>query len=241
MLGLFGLSYHRRVYARAHTCNGVAGEKSEKSGEVRWPPPTISPTPSPPASLPLYSPPMPRKFADDVVPSWVHLAVERWGRAKRRIWMGGYVVKSGGPAVFHCDGFPARSVLAKIRDERDGAGTNRTMQRWSEVMTGDELEVQRATLGMPEKPFAALHLQYVFDRDMLTKPEKAAALRCSTTEFYAATCRGLVWVHAKLEAGSSDFDLTRILGALLREGLQTAKLSSTTHENLGNYPLRTTA
>ena len=77
---------------------------------------------------------MPRPLSDDAVPAWVHTALQRWGRAKRRIWLGGYEwsakdlataqgdLKRADAKRFHTDGYSSRSVFAKIRDEREGAG-----------------------------------------------------------------------------------------------------------------------
>ncbi len=183
---------------------------------------------------------MPRPLSDDAVPAWVHTALQRWGRAKRRIWLGGYEwsakdlataqgdLKRADAKRFHTDGYSSRSVFAKIRDEREGAGTSRMNQHWSEVMQNDALDVQRAIIGMPAKPFDALHLLYVFDRD-LTVQQKADWLECSVAAFYAAASRGRVWIHARIESGfqdSQEFDLSKIIGEIMRRGLQAQALAA---------------
>ncbi len=188
---------------------------------------------------------MPRLLSDDAVPAWVHTALQRWGVAKRRIWLGGYQwsakdlatsqgdLKRPDATRFHMDGYSSRSVFAKIRDEREGAGTSRVSQHWPEVMQNDALEVQRAILGMPAKPFDALHLLYVFDRD-LTVQQKAEWLECSVPAFYAAASRGRVWVHARIESAGNDlqeFDLSKIIGEIMRRGLQAEALAAITSQN----------
>ena len=124
------------------------------------------------------------------VPQWVRLACQRWGRQKRRIWSGRgeWYTDSLGRKVRHVDGY-AESFLARVQDEKVGAGSTIEMMRqsWCEVYWGDGLEVQRNVLGIPEIPFRALHLRYVWDPEFgVQAREKAAILRLTLNAYLLA-------------------------------------------------------
>ncbi|MGH8219959.1 MAG: hypothetical protein ACREUT_15560 [Steroidobacteraceae bacterium] len=76
-------------------------------------------------------------------------ALRTWGAQKLLMFTG-----SGG--------YAPRSIIAKIREEREGAGEGRRVaQRWEEVYTGDGAVVHRIELSMPELPRITMTAYYV--------------------------------------------------------------------------------
>ena len=141
----------------------------------------------------------------DDLPGWVRDALCVWGREKYRLWLGGYTYRDpSGTDRLHIDGYMTASLLAKIRAERDGAGQGglRT-QHWPELYSEIGLEVQRCLPGAPERPWLALHLQYVFGR-LIPPLQRIGLLDTGRTEYFQVLRRGETWVHARLEAGSSE-------------------------------------
>jgi hypothetical protein len=129
------------------------------------------------------------------VPPWVRLACKRWGETKRRIW-------SGADWCGNPDGY-ASSLLGRIRDERGGAAPNGVTQHWPEVFRGDGLAVQRAIHGLPEDPYDALHVKYVFDpRAELSAQEKAALLGLKERAYWESVGRAEYWIYARLDSKS---------------------------------------
>lgn len=154
------------------------------------------------------------------IPEWVRLACGRWGRQKRRIW-------SGHDWYGNIDGY-AQSLLGRIRDEREGAGQGTTSQRWPEVFFGDGLDVQRVMLGMSERPFAALHFQYVWNPDWnVTVPRKAGYLGIKRTEYFALVEQGETWIHARLQSDNvPDSQLVEQVHEIVREALSPHSASA---------------
>lgn len=150
------------------------------------------------------------------VPDWIRRANGIWGRQKRRIWCG---------HDWHgnVDGY-AQSLLGRIREERDGAGQGAPSQRWPEVFWGDGLDVQRSILGMPETPYAVLHLHYVWDPEWNVKAtQKARAISVSRDVYYDSLDRAEYWIWSRLEVNPErrDTQIVEEIGNLIREALQT--------------------
>lgn len=136
------------------------------------------------------------------VPHWLRLACRRWGSQKRRVILG-HVARPG--YITHVDGYPAQSVLARIRDERDGAGQGAVAtQRWLEVYTGDGLDVQRAIQGMPEHPLLVFNIQYVPDPEWeIRVSERARSCEVSRPSYFQLLALAEVWVLSRLDPSIS--------------------------------------
>lgn len=175
------------------------------------------------------------------VPSWVLLALSAWGKQKRRIWEGGAVSRNGHR---HIDGY-ANSLLGRIREEREGAGQGaRTVQHWPEVYHGQALEVQRALIGIPERPHLVLHLHYVFPREA-TAATKAGWAGVARSVYFHVLSLGQVWTHAKLEAQAQatdpiaciDSEISRMLQSpLVPRAVQTPVETSQASDRLYKSP-----
>ena len=135
------------------------------------------------------------------VPVWVRIACQKWGRQKRRIWsgMGDWYFTRAGMKARHVDGY-AQSFLARVQDERVGAGSpGEVRQHWEEVFWGEGLEVQRAVVGMPELPTDVIHLHYVFDPEFgLTGRDQAVLAGVSERCYWALVNVSETWVWARL-------------------------------------------
>lgn len=109
----------------------------------------------------------------------IHPATERalltWAAQKRLMYIGG-------------DGYAPASVIAKIRDEREGAGEGkRTTQRWAEMYTGDGLAVHRITLTMTDVPRGVMTAYYLLRGDWFIAANKQAAyFGLQTREYWDA-------------------------------------------------------
>jgi hypothetical protein len=141
----------------------------------------------------------------DEIPEWVRIACRRWGRQKRRIWSGGdWYRDHQGAKRQHVDGY-ASSFLGRLLEERDGTGQGARGQRWSEVLWGDALDVQRAIVGMSVTSYDVVHLHYVFDPEFgLTASAKAALLNISVRTYWTAVKIAEVWLWAKLDRTTDD-------------------------------------
>jgi hypothetical protein len=147
------------------------------------------------------------------VPDWVRSDCRLWGRQKRRIWEG---------CDWHgnVDGY-AQSLLGRIREERDGAGQGTPSQKWPEVFWGAGLDVQRCLLGMPERQYAVLHFQYVWNPDWgVTAARKAEYIGLKRTEYFELVDRCETWIHARLDLRtSSDSQLVERVREIVAEAL----------------------
>ena len=121
----------------------------------------------------------------------VHQATERailtWAAQKRLLFTG-------------AEGYAPRSVIDKIRREREGAGEGRQLkQRWPEVYTGDGLLVQQIVHELTEIPRMVLSAYY-----LLTGPyhvavaQQAASIGITTTEYWGSLRAGEVGVETGL-------------------------------------------
>lgn len=155
------------------------------------------------------------------VPDWVRTDCRAWGRQKRRIW-------EGRDWHGNIDGY-AQSLLGRIREERDGAGQGTPSQRWPEVFWGAGLDVQRTLLGMPERQYAVLHFQYVWNPEWgVTAERKARYISVKRTEYFELVERSETWIHARLELrGGSDAQLVEKVNEIVREALQCGSESAT--------------
>ena len=105
-------------------------------------------------------------------------ALKVWAAQKRRIWLG----RSAGQEV---DGWSLQSVLARIKDEREGAGHSRPGQKFAEVFTGDGLLVQRLQADLSEEPRAVLNVHYIFVGDQnISLRERVEALGISRALYW---------------------------------------------------------
>lgn len=163
------------------------------------------------------------------IPQWVRIACGKWGHQKRRIW-------TGKDWHGNVDGY-AQSLLGRIRDEREGAGQGQRAQHWAEVFWGDGLDVQRVLLGMPERSYCALHMQYVWDPEWgVTANRKARAMELSRAEYFNSVDRAETWIHARLEVRRPDSQMPRIVEEIVSEALQTAQASVTRAHPGGSVP-----
>lgn len=105
---------------------------------------------------------------------WIDEAGKVWGVAKRRIVLGGYWYANEG---FHQDGFSARSVVAKLLEERDGAAQNKASQSTPEVFTGEALVFEIAIDRISERWFYLAHYRYVIPNRLMPAKSKMMALR----------------------------------------------------------------
>jgi hypothetical protein len=156
------------------------------------------------------------------VPVWVLSALNTWGRQKRRIWEGGATSRSGHR---HVDGY-VNSLLGRIREEREGAGQGaRTMQRWPEVYQGVGLEVQRALVGMPERPFCIVHLHYVWDpRWCVPLAQKAFYAGLKRSQYFGVLACAQTWTFARLERETSpDSQPIDAINSFIAQLLQTPR------------------
>lgn len=148
------------------------------------------------------------------IPEWVRLDCRSWGHQKRRIW-------SGRDWHGNVDGY-AQSLLGRIRDEREGAGQGARVQRWPEVFWGGGLDVQRALLGMPERPYSVLHLHYVWDPEWnITAKRKARVLELNPDVYYDNLDRAETWLWARLEV-RSDTQAAEAVTKVARDSLRAA-------------------
>jgi hypothetical protein len=166
------------------------------------------------------------------VPDWVRLACARWGRQKRRIWTGKewYVNPLGGKQE-HVDGY-AESIMGRIKDERvAAAGDGARSQHWDEVYWGDALDVQRATVGMPEVPSDALHIKYVWDPEFGLSPRrKAEILGLKERAYWEAVGRAEFWIFARLSPAHEQ--VTEIITKISRGALKKASISAINRSHL---------
>lgn len=158
------------------------------------------------------------------VPDWVRKSNGLWGRQKRRIWTGMDWHKN-------VDGY-AQSLLGRIREEREGAGQGVRVQRWPEVYWGDGLEVQRSLLGMPETPYAVLHLHYVWDPEWnVTAGRKARCIGIERDVYYDHLDRAEFWIWSRLEAGTCrDTQIVEAVTKIVNEALREVSVSAINHQ-----------
>lgn len=159
------------------------------------------------------------------IPDWVRSDCRLWGRQKRRVW-------EGRDWHGNVDGY-AQSLLGRIREEREGAGQGQITQRWPEVFWGAGLDVQRSLIGMPERQYAVLHFQYVWNPEWgVTTDQKAGYLQVSRAQYSIYLGRAETWLHARLEQnGCLDAQLVErvkeIVSAALCNRSQSAINSQT--------------
>lgn len=146
-------------------------------------------------------------------PDWVRADCRAWGRQKRRIW-------EGHDWHGNVDGY-AQSLLGRIREERDGAGQGTPAQRWPEVFWGSGLDVQRALPGMPERQYAALHFQYVWNPESgITADRKAAYLGVKRAEYFNVVTSAEMWIFSRLDLVSRpDAQLVEKVSEIVRSAL----------------------
>lgn len=165
------------------------------------------------------------------VPEWIRRANGIWGRQKRRVWCG---------HDWHgnVDGY-AQSLLGRIREEREGAGQGTPAQRWPEVYWGDGLDVQRSLFGMPEIPYAVLHMHYVWDPEWnVSITQKARALTIAREAYYNALDRAEYWVWSRLDAQPEvrNTQIVEEIGILIRKALQIGETEAINSQTSERYP-----
>lgn len=132
---------------------------------------------------------------------WIDQAGKAWGTQRRRILLGGYSHDGG----FHHDGYPARSILAKLREEREGAAhaNTGTGQHYAEVLRGDALAFRRALDGAPGWAVAVATMRYVVPKRGMPTKAKVQEIRKEHPEincaqrFYEALERLHVYLQAR--------------------------------------------
>lgn len=84
------------------------------------------------------------------------------------------------------EGFAPRSVIEKLRRERDGAGEGRKLaQRWPEVYWADGLSVQLVVVELPELPRMALSAYYLLRGPYhVTVAQQAVSIGIPTAEYW---------------------------------------------------------
>jgi len=164
------------------------------------------------------------------IPDWVRSDCRLWGRQKRRIW-------EGRDWHGNIDGY-AQSLLGRIREEREGAGQGTPTQRWPEVFWGSGLDVQRALMGMPERQFAVLHFQYVWNPEWgITVERKARYLGIKRTEYFGVVESAETWIHSRLDLRlGPDSQLVERVQEIVRAALRNGS-DSDTKAQIGETPL----
>jgi len=128
------------------------------------------------------------------IPGWLIRYLKIWGAQKRRIWLG---------RDWHgnIDGY-SQSLVGKMLAEREAACTGRPAQKWAEVYLREGLEVQRALSGLPEAPYAVMHLHYVFDPSWgLTVSRKARILELDRTTYMKYLAKAQYFIWGRIEPG----------------------------------------
>ena len=121
----------------------------------------------------------------------IHLATARaidtWAAQKRLLFTG-------------AEGYAPRSVIEKLRRERDGAGEGRKLeQRWPEVYWGDGLQVQYIMHELPELPRMALSAYYLLRGPYhVSVAQQAVSIGITTTEYWGSLRAGETAVETGL-------------------------------------------
>lgn len=106
---------------------------------------------------------------------WIDENGKTWGVTKRRVLLGGHWYEEKG---FHQDGFSARSVVAKLWEEREGAGHQGVAnQRTVEVFLGDALAFEIGMQEAQEHWYFLAHYRYVVPNRWMPAKSKQAELR----------------------------------------------------------------
>lgn len=108
---------------------------------------------------------------------WLDPMCRVWGAQKRSVLS---PIRPSG----HLDGWPESTLLARIKDEKYGAGhfSGRVSQHFPEVYLGDGLKIHRAIQRMPESPRAVMEVHYVVLH--LSTRGKAEVLGISRSEYF---------------------------------------------------------
>lgn len=108
---------------------------------------------------------------------WIEDAGKVYGIAARRLMLGGYWYSAGDAERFHFDGSAARSISAKLAEDREGAAGGEISQRFAEVLTGEALEFRTATRGCPIWWHELIVYRYVIPNRWMPPKSKLAELR----------------------------------------------------------------
>lgn len=95
------------------------------------------------------------------------------------------------------DGWPARTVLARIIEEGAGASHGRGNQRVFEVFSNDGLKIRLAMEGMPIGPRQVLAVHYLADGNAKSK---AKELEISKSRYWAMLDSAYHYLAGHLEA-----------------------------------------
>lgn len=115
---------------------------------------------------------------------WIDESCKAWGVQKRRILLGGHWYADDG---FHTDGFAARSMAAKLWEEREGAGEGAGRQKAIEVMSGDALVVAIGATGISEKWHYLMVYKYVIPKRWMPTKSKILDLKDIFPKIYRDT------------------------------------------------------
>lgn len=116
-----------------------------------------------------------------------------WSRQYRRIAQGGVIRHDG---VFEPDGWPTTTILAKLREERDGAGQRRLTQHFAEVYRGDGLLIWRAMDRMPLPERQVLYARFL-SRDLVKV--QAELLGVSVAQYWTTLDRAYYYLAGRLD------------------------------------------
>lgn len=105
---------------------------------------------------------------------WIDESGKLWGVSKRRIVLGGYWYDN---TEFHKDGFSPRSIVAKLWDEREGAGQGASTQKTVEVFMGEALAFEIGMCHAQEPWFYLAHFRYVIPTRWMPGKTKMMELR----------------------------------------------------------------
>ena len=118
---------------------------------------------------------------------WVHLAMQEWGRQRRRILLGGrWYSNALGVPVFHADGFPRSNSLARL-GEGLAPDFNANARHFPEGLVGRGLLVGLALKSCPERIQQISYVHYIISSRYFNIPEKTMLLGYWTVKEYYQT------------------------------------------------------
>jgi anti-sigma factor RsiW len=131
---------------------------------------------------------MPMRQRTNIVHQATARALETWAAQKRLLFTGS-------------EGYAPRSVIERMRREREGAGEGRKLeQRWLEVYRGDGLMVQLVVVELAEIPRMALSAYYMLRGAYhVSVAHQAASIGITTTEYWGWLRAGEIAVETGLK------------------------------------------
>lgn len=127
--------------------------------------------------------PAPRQ-AGCSVKEWLEPMIESWVFQTRRAWSGS-------------DGWPLRTVLARVMEEGAGASHSAPNQRVFEVYVNDGLAIRRAMDGMPILQRQVFAAHYLADGNAT---EKSQALGMSRARYWQVLDNAYFWIAGHMRS-----------------------------------------